>query len=163
MKVIVNNTVLSNFAFVNKLDLLKRIFGKLYITQEIQNEVDNGISEGYAFQQRTKLMINTSDWLLITNLEQNEQKFFYYLKQNLDIGEVSCIAIALERKWAFLTDDKRARRIAKLYNIKLSGTYGILDRAVKESLISKDEGNIILQKMIENGYYSPAPKLYDIL
>jgi hypothetical protein len=159
MVVIANNTVLSNFAFIDKLDILKSIFGKVFITPEIQCEVENGITEGYAFQLRTKLIIDTNNWLLVTRLEQNEQKIFHNLKQKLDAGEASCIAIALERKWAFLTDDKRARRIAKLYNLRLSGTYGILDRAVKENLISKDEGNFLLQSMIENGYYSPAPKL----
>jgi predicted nucleic acid-binding protein len=159
MVVIANNTVLSNFAFVNRLDLLKSIFGKVFITTEIQHEVENGISEGHDFQRSTKLIIDTSNWLLITRFEPNEQKLYYSLEQKLDIGEASCIVVAIERKWAFLTDDKRARKIAKQYNIKLSGTYGILDRAVKENLILKDEGNFLLKAMIENGYYSPATEL----
>jgi predicted nucleic acid-binding protein len=85
MVVMANNTVLSNFAFVNRLDLLKSIFGKVFITTEIQHEVENGISEGHDFQRSTKLVIDTSNWLLVTIFEPNEQKLYYSLELALSL------------------------------------------------------------------------------
>ena len=40
-KVIANNTVLSNFASVDRLDLLEKVFGEIYITPEVYTEVDS--------------------------------------------------------------------------------------------------------------------------
>jgi len=39
MSVIINNTVISNFAVVKRLDLLYKLFGKAYITPEVLREV----------------------------------------------------------------------------------------------------------------------------
>lgn len=54
MKIISNNTVLSNFAYVDRLDLLKGVYGELYISFEIYKEVENGIRHKHFFQKRTK-------------------------------------------------------------------------------------------------------------
>ncbi len=43
MSVIVNNTVLSNFAVVDRLDFLRQIYGKIYLTPEVFEEVEDGI------------------------------------------------------------------------------------------------------------------------
>ena len=68
-------------------------------------------------------------------------------------GEASCLAIAKERGWAFLTDDKEARAVAKRWGIELSGTLGVLGRCVEIGLLSLDEGNDLLQRMIEEANY----------
>jgi len=43
--VLVNNTVLSNFAKVNRLDLLKRAFEKLYVTEQVLEEFKLGVEK----------------------------------------------------------------------------------------------------------------------
>lgn len=162
MSRIVNNTILSNLAYVDRLDMLKDIFGKVYLTPEIYNEIENGIHCGRYYQIRTKEAIDAQFWLYITELEKNELELFNQLKSSVDIGEASCIAIAKERKWLFLTDDKDARKIAGRLNIEISGTIGFLRIAIAKNLISKDEGNILLRAMIDNGYFSPVSNLNDI-
>ena len=163
MSVIANNTLLSNFAFVNRLNLLKGVFGKVYLTPVIRCEIENGILEGHVFQERTKQIIETKDWLLVIGFDQDEQKLFNQLTKTLDAGEASCIAIAKSRKWIFLTDDKDARQTAERLMIQLSGTVGFLRLARDKKLITSDEGDDLLQSMIANGYYSPVLRLDDIL
>ena len=46
---LINNTTLSNLSRVDCLDVLRRLFGKVYITHEVREEVLRGIDEGYAF------------------------------------------------------------------------------------------------------------------
>jgi predicted nucleic acid-binding protein len=159
MNAIANNTVLSNLAFVDRLDLLEKIFEKVFLTPEVQYEIEKGITEKYFFQERTKQTIKVNNWLLVTDFEQRELIFFNEIKSKVDIGEASCLAIARERGWIFLTDDKEARKIAVQFNIKLSGTVGVLVSAVDNKIISIDEANFLLQAMKDNGYYSPVPKL----
>jgi predicted nucleic acid-binding protein len=49
MTVIANTTVISNFASINQLDLLRRLFGALYISTEVYEETRIGLEEGYQF------------------------------------------------------------------------------------------------------------------
>jgi predicted nucleic acid-binding protein len=162
MSVIVNNTALSNLASVNSLELLKGVFERVYLTPEVYREVENGVHLGRRYLEYIKLTVGVQDWLLMTDLERREIELYNSLKKKVDIGEASCLAIAIVRKWLFITDDRRARRIAERNNIKLSGTLGVLKLAVSQNLISKYEGNILLRTMIQNGYYSPVSELDDI-
>ena len=48
-------------------------------------------------------------WLRLTTFEgDDELRLFGQLPAALHRGEASCLAIAAQRKWAFLTDDARA-------------------------------------------------------
>ena len=58
-KVIVNNTVISNFASVSRLDLLEEFFGEICISLEVYNEIGNGIDKGYLFHIATKKIIDS--------------------------------------------------------------------------------------------------------
>lgn len=62
----------------------------------------------------------------------------------------------------FAYDDIVARREAKLLNVKLTGTLGILLKAVKRRLINQKEADRILARMIENGFYSPVRSIKEI-
>lgn len=162
MSLIINNTVLSNFASVGKLDILKKLYGKAYITLEVYEEVENGIRSGRKFLNLVKTAIN-EEWLSVIELNEDELTIFNEILEALDYGEASCIAIAKERKYSFLSDDKNARKIAERFKIKYNGTIGILSLAYNKGIISKKEANQILKDMIMNGYYSPISNLDDIL
>jgi len=162
-KVIADNTVLSNFASVDRLDLLEKVFGEIYITLEVYAEVDNGIKKGYLFQKQTKQIVDSGYWIHITSLKKKELNLYEELAKIVDFGEASCLAIAKERKWLFLTDDDKARTISKTNNIQLSGTVGVIRSAVIRNLIHLFEAEQIHQVMIKNGYYSPIKLIADII
>ena len=96
-------------------------------------------------------------------MEEAEFRHFRELPAQLHSGEASCLAIAYERGWALLTDDQRAQKAARKLRVELSGTLGILVRAVEARLITFDEGDALLHKMIERGYRSLYGSLRPLL
>lgn len=158
MGVIVNNTVISNFAIVGRLDLLQKLIGKIYITPEVLEEISDGIKEGHLFLKEVKRIIDENDWILIKELEIEELIIYKRLSQRLGIGESSCLAIAYT-KWSFFSDDKSARNYARENNISLGGTFGLLISTIDEHILSKYQANELLQIMRKNRYRSPYPDI----
>jgi predicted nucleic acid-binding protein len=54
MSRVVDNTVLTNFCLVDRLDILHTLFGKVYLTHEVREEVLRGLDEGYNFMSRAE-------------------------------------------------------------------------------------------------------------
>jgi len=160
MCVIVNNTVISNFAVVRRLDLLQKLIGTIYITPEVVQEIEDGIKENYLFLKEAIKIIDEHDWLLVTELEKKEYDLCENMPKKLESGERSCLAIAYVRNWSFLTDDLPARRYAEKNDISLSGTFGVLNSIIDDKILSEEQTNELLQEMIRNGYRSPYPDIY---
>ncbi len=49
MDVIANTTIISNFASVKRLDLLKRRCQSVHITEQVFEEIQDGLLQGYSF------------------------------------------------------------------------------------------------------------------
>jgi len=165
MSRILDNTVLSNFCLVDRLDLLRALFGKLYVTYEVREEVLRGIDEGYAFMRRAEeeIGIGGKAWLELIGFESPaEERTFRDSLGKLGYGEASCLAIAQHRGWLVLTDDLTARRALRQAGLEVAGTLAILKLAVEKGLISLAEGNELLRRMIEGGYHSPYDNLEEI-
>ena len=85
------------------------------------------------------------------------------MPRSLHHGEAACLTLAHHRGWAFLTDDKQARKAAKELGIIVSGTLGVLIQAVKRGLLEDASGNKLLRDMIARGYRSPHDSLRPFL
>ena len=46
MSVIANTTVLSNWAAIEEVDVLRKLFARLYVSTEVYEEVRAGLDEG---------------------------------------------------------------------------------------------------------------------
>ncbi|RIK25134.1 MAG: hypothetical protein DCC55_40825 [Chloroflexi bacterium] len=167
MSIISNTTVISNFASVDQLDVLQRLYGSIYISSEVFAEVQTGLDEGYQFYQDIHQNIYpaaSTGWIVLTSMvTEQELALFASLPGKLHAGEASCLAIALYRNWTLLTDDQRARREAKKLEIRLSGTIGCLLMAIERKVCELDAANALLQHMIEAGYRSPITDLSTLL
>ena len=51
--------------------------------------------------------------LSLVDLRPSEQVAFAELAQQIDDGEAATLAVAIHRGWAFATDDRKARRLAR--------------------------------------------------
>ena len=80
----------------------------------------------------------------------------------LDEGEATCLALAHSRGYAFLTDDRVARREARRRGVPLPGTIGALVSLIDEGHISREEADQALQEMIAVGYHSPVQSLSEL-
>lgn len=163
MSFIANNTVLSNFASIGRLDILKRIFRTLRISEEVWLEVKNGLEAGYFYQDETLKAIQDKDaWIKIVMMEDRERLDFMEFSQKLGHGESSSIAIARHRNWVFLTDDKRARKLAINKGVSVVGSVGLLKSAVDFEFLELLEADKLLVKMIRSGYFSPIESISDL-
>lgn len=118
---------------INFLQALK-LFKRIIIVEELINEIRGNktlVSEikrikliktlklGPKFKDLAKLLIE---------------------KYSLDLTEAECISLALqESAEIFFTDDLDARNVAKELNIDVHGTIGIILRAYRENIITKNE------------------------
>ncbi len=97
--ILIDNTVLSNFALVDELPLLKDYCrDKGAITSYVFAEFEQGVNQGLFSD------VNL-DWLKKLVLDSLEEKsLFVNLSKRLGAGEASCLAIAIHRKYDLLTD-----------------------------------------------------------
>jgi len=167
VKTLVNATVLSNFASIGRLDLLRQLHKRIYIPNEVHQEILDGLIEGYDFYTGIDVHISPfaqEGWIeLVSMTAAEELHLFRSLPRRLHSGEASCLAIARHRGWAFLSDDKLARKQARQWGIVLSGTLGVLVQAIKNKLLTTKAGNILVQEMIARGYHSPYSDLQPLL
>lgn len=167
MKVICNTTVISNFAAVDALDILRAVVRELHISTDVYAEIQDGLAEGcdfYGGLDEQIYPIAPDGWLHLISFESEEELRRYgQLPAALHRGEASSLAIATQRKWAFLSDDDRARKIARELKVPVSGTLGILVQAVDAQWLSLAEADELLAKMLAAGYRSPYRSITELL
>jgi predicted nucleic acid-binding protein len=156
MILMLDNTVLTNFALVNKLELLPRALGsRVATTSQVISEYKEGVAKG--------LLPGVDwDWLEIVDLELEEQALFQQHLERVNAGEAACLAVAARRNGRILTDDRDARKLAAQLKVPVSGTLGILLRLVQIEALTLPEANRILGEMIHKEYRSPVDKLDDL-
>jgi hypothetical protein len=167
MKVIANTTVISNFAAVGRLDLIRGLLIEVCISTDVYGEIQDGITEGIEYYTGIEDHIypfTLDGWLHLCPIQGDEElRLFNQLPAALHRGEASCLAIAAQRGWAFITDDSRARKAARALGISISGTLGLLIEAVKIDLLSASEADRLLDMMIALGYRSPHGTVSELL
>ena len=167
MNVISNTTVLANFAAIDALDSLQNLFGEVFLSTEVYQEIQRGLEEGYAFYsgiEKVLYPVNEAGWLRLTSLStEHEVMIFSGLPGQLHAGEASCLAIAQQRSWLFLTDDKAARRQAVKRKVAVSGTLGCLVLGVEGDLWTLEQANEQLARIIDSGFFSPLRDLRELV
>lgn len=167
MTIIVNTTVISNFASVGQLDMLHRLYNAIFISTDVYEEIQAGLSEGYSYYEGIEALvypITMEGWIHLAGLEGDEElRLFAQIPIQLHAGEASCIAIASQRGWSFLSDDLAARKQARKLGIPISGTLGCLVLAVERDLCQLEDANRWLQQMVDLGFRSPLNDISSLL
>ncbi len=151
--IVIDNTVLSNFALVQRPKFIRHAFReKVGTTDQVFNELTRGVELG-------RLPECSWEWLERIRMTASEVVQFAQLRRQLDEGEASCLAVAAQRKWNVATDDKDARKWAIRLHIPHTGTLGILGLLITQKHMTLGEGNDWLHLMINAGYHSPMKTL----
>jgi predicted nucleic acid-binding protein len=150
--ILLDTTVLSNFARAGRLDLLRLALPEATTTPLVLAELQCGVSAGY-------FPAGSWEWLGVTELAAQEEAHLSRLRTILGDGEAACVAVLMERTGILFSDDLLARREAHRRGIPVSGTLGILLSLVKAGRLSLDEADACLQEMIAHGYRSPTRSL----
>ena len=121
--IIGDSSALVALATMDRLDLLEKIFGKLYVPQAVYDEV----SISYKAQS-IKLKEFLANRVEVVNLDIS--------KMGLGQGELEGIALYKNKEADFLLiDDRRAKNFAKLNGINVIGSLGVM-------ILAKDKGLI---------------------
>lgn len=133
MLVLLDTTVLTNFALVGLTSIPKELWGdQASTTAEVLEEYTVGVEVG---------KLPRVDWTQLNTIlsSTGEQLLEVQMFPNLGRGERTCLVVAMVRHGILATDDQLARRAAKLHRIELIGTVEILKVCAQSGLLSKLE------------------------
>jgi predicted nucleic acid-binding protein len=153
--VLLDNTVLSNFALVRRFHWLASFPQPIATTPQAFDELIQGT-------RIRRIPEQDWSWIRVLDLDAEASDVYTALRPSLGAGEASCLAMAWQRNGQVATDDKRARQQARDLGVSVTGTLGILVQLVEGEAVSLTEANQALSEMIESGYRSPLNRL-DVL
>ncbi len=114
--VITDSTCLIGLERIGYLDLLPALFNKIIIPQAVQEEFGIYLH-----------------WLQVE--QPSDLGMVGAIKMLVDDGEAEAIALAYERGFPIILDDRQARSVAKNLGISMIGTVGVLVKAKQAGLI----------------------------
>jgi len=163
-EIVFDTCVLSNFALAGALGIMERLYrDRAHITDFVAAEILRGIQAGYARLGAIPKAVQVG-WLKETGLRTGKEKeLFRTLSVSLGLGEASSIAVAKRRGFRFASDDRVARTEAARLSVPLTGTLGILVKAVQGGVCDLRTADAYLGKMIEAGFFSPVRSLGKLL
>ena len=131
MIVVCDSTILIGLAKIGKLDLLRDIFSKVYIPEEVFKEV----SERGKDKPGAKLIKET---VWIEKKFVNDRTQVNFLTASLDKGEAEVLALAKELNAnLILIDEQKARKSAVIAGFDVVGLVGLLIVAKNQGLIKE--------------------------
>ena len=101
-------------------------------------------------------------WMPITVLTELEQTLAGQLGAYVDLGEATCLAVAINRAGTLVTDERGARRQARERHVRLSGPAGILKLLVDGDHLPVRQVEEYLAALIAEGYRSPIRRFSEL-
>lgn len=153
--VVLDATVLSNFAVTDDLGLFRAIPARFVTVGTVADELRAGVDAGYDHLGRA---IDATAVITIDGSPDRD------VLDELDNGEAYALHAAQNRTGTLATDDHPARELATQRDIELTGSIGILLRLVLCDELTVDEADAILEQWIEDARYrSPVESITEVL
>lgn len=139
MRVVSDADVIIHLSKLNKLLLLQSLYTEVAIPMYVKSEIL--VKATPELQKALNLFLKVVE----TSKDKAED---IVKKHNIHIGEahVKVLGEELGAK-LFLSNERRVRKAAKEEHFIVSGTIGIILRAVKMGLIAKSEAVLLMEKM----------------
>ncbi len=126
MILIADSSALIALSIVDKLDILEKLFGEVYIPRAVYVEVSQENKN-----KSQELSLYCRDRALDISSEIN-------FNISLGLGESEAVMLYKEKNADFLLcDDKKAKKFAQNFDIKVIGSLGVLLKAKEAELITK--------------------------
>ncbi len=160
MIAIINASPIIYLGKIGAITLLPKLFSRCYTTTIVKKEVlgDEKVPEFLILEEYF------SDWLTVKN---PSYKQLIKRLEDLQIhsGEASIIALGKEmqekaEEKIIIIDDLTAREIARTLELKITGTLGIILKALHQRLIMKKECKYFLQFLIENTTFKISTTMF---
>ena len=141
-----NTSPLTNLAAIGQFDLLRQLYGRLWIAEAVWDELNAG---GRAWPGRVE--VAAANW--IERRAAQNRPLVTALRERLDPGEAETIALAVECRppWV-LMDEREGRHAAHRFGLKTVGVVGVLIEAKSRGLIAQ-VGPLLERLRQEAGFY----------
>ncbi|WCL50643.1 DUF3368 domain-containing protein [Leptospira sp. GIMC2001] len=127
MILIPDSSPLISFSILDRLDLLEKVSDQVIIPYSVYSEVSK---ENRKYSKELDL------WSKSRVVQCKNMNTFQAFRLSLGLGESECLVLAKEIfNSVLLINDKKARKIAKLENVKFVGTLGILISAKEKGYV----------------------------
>jgi len=145
MIVVSDTSCISNLLLIGQIDLLQKIYSKIFIPLTVYNEILMLEKSG-----RDLSYFKSRNWVII---EKNfTRKISLLPPKNIDAGEAEAIDLAIYIKAdRILIDERKGSVLAKKLGITTIGLLGILIIAKKNHLIVSVKD--LLDQLIENNFW----------
>ena len=144
MTAICNASPLIHLAKIKRLNLLWEISSEIIIPKTVKVEViDKGKEKGKA----DAFLIDNVDWIKVVEDPPNADQLAE--KAGIHRGEASAILLAKSLNVPVLLDDSDARKFAIGLGLEVVGSIGIIIKAVRLGIISKNDGLTDLEKLAD--------------
>ena len=145
--IVSNATPLIYLSKVGKLELLKGVFGEIYIPEEVKIEA---VDRGKELKRRDALVIERAiedGWLKVSRAEPVK------LPIELEVGETAAISLAKKLgSQEVLIDEVSARTAARLLGLQPRGTIFVLLKILEEGEMNLDEFLETLNELVKHGF-----------
>ena len=142
MTAVSNAGPLIHLAKIGRLSLLKEIFNEIIIPRTVKIEV---INRGKERGEPDALLFDNIDWIKVVNDPANVDQLVR--RVGIHRGELCAIFLAKTLNVPVLLDDSDARKFALALGLEVVGSIGVIIRAIKLGLISKEEGLKDLERL----------------
>ena len=96
---------------IGELELLRKVYKSISTTPQVAQEFEGELP----------------DWIKIEHIK--DSKYQTFLETQVDLGEASAIALAMEKDSPLLLlDDLKARKLASKLNLRFTGTLGVIHK-----------------------------------
>jgi predicted nucleic acid-binding protein len=151
MMVVSNTSPMTSLAAISQIDLLRSLYGTVIIPQAVYDELTSLPDQPGGAEARS------FSWILTR--QASDRKLVESLLAELDQGEAEAIALALESPADLLLIDERiGRAVAQRFELKVTGTVGVLVEAKHQGLIVAVKP--ILDDLIDRGRFRVSASLY---
>lgn len=153
MRIVSNTTPISELYKINELDLLRSLYGSIYIPAAVFQELQQAKTLphlGAALAQTAWIKVRS---IHFPDKQEALQRRYPYLHS----GEAAAIALAQElAAQRIILDDKRARQAAQAEGLPLIGTVGVILLAYRLGQRCRPEAERILDRLYQGTAYISA-------
>jgi predicted nucleic acid-binding protein len=157
---VLNTTAPSNFAYIDRMDLLETLPRECTVPT-VRSELRAGV-DSYPHLQRA--LDSVGDAIPVLVLDESAEEAATQRERRLDPGEAEAFAVADIHDGTLVTDDGPARGLARETGVAVTGSIGVLIRALEDGQVSEADADRWLKRWVdETDYRAPSRDLSDYL
>jgi len=149
-----DSTPLIYLAKIGRLDIIRDVFQKIYVPEAV---IDEAVTQGKALNMSDASIIEKAvgTWIIKERVEPEVDAEYSFLDNNTRLGNGEKEALKLCKQLDaayFIADDREARRVSSILNIKPIGTCGTVVQAYRQGSITKKEALQMIDALVKVGF-----------